>query len=71
MKRLLKNMGTKRFNQLYPVGSRFNYYPVPGVPDSYEVATRYEAWCMFNGNIVVRVVGRIGGVSVNKLEPKE
>ncbi|TKI08641.1 hypothetical protein [Martelella alba] len=71
MKRLLRNVSARRFNQQYPIGSRFNYYPLPGVPDSQDVVTRSEAWCMFNGNVVVRVVGRMGGVSVNKLEPKE
>ena len=34
-----------------------------------EVITTSEAWHVRNGRLVVRVAGKIGGVSVNKLEP--
>ncbi|MEV9348379.1 hypothetical protein AB0175_24905 [Klebsiella pneumoniae] len=53
------------------MGSRFRYYPVVGVPDSEEVVTRSVAWHLQNGKTVVRVEGKIGGVSVYRLEPLE
>lgn len=69
MKNLLRNVSASNFNRRFPVGSRFRYYPVPGIPDWYYVTTRSEAWHMKNGRVVVRVEGMIGGFSVNRMEP--
>ncbi|HCE9040507.1 TPA: hypothetical protein NHV37_005701 [Klebsiella michiganensis] len=69
MKSLLRNMTAGNFNRRYPVGSRFRYYIVPGMPEVEEFVTISEAWHVRNGRLVVRVAGKIGGVSVNKLEP--
>ncbi|WP_432782331.1 hypothetical protein [Klebsiella michiganensis] len=69
MRNLLRNITAGVFNQRYPVGSRFRYYIVPGLPEVEDVVTTSEAWHVRNGRLVVRVVGKIGGVSVNKLEP--
>lgn len=70
MVNLLRNMSASGFNRRFPVGSKFRYYPVPGLPGYEEVITRSTAWHMQRGNnLVVRVEGKIGGVSVNHLEP--
>lgn len=69
--KLLRNINARLFNDKYPIGSHFNYYPNPGVPDYEEVVTRSAAWSMAGGKPVVRVEGRIGGITVSKLEPKE
>ncbi|ELZ5321806.1 hypothetical protein [Klebsiella pneumoniae] len=69
MKYLLRNISADIFNRRYPEGSRFRYYIVPGMPEIEVVTTTSEAWHVRNGRLVVRVEGKIGGVSVNKLEP--
>ncbi|EMF8441104.1 TPA: hypothetical protein ACOEEB_003664 [Enterobacter asburiae] len=69
MKSLLRNMTAKAFNQRFPVGSRFWYHLVPGMSERETVITRSTAWHMRNGRLVVRVEGKIGGISVSKMEP--
>ncbi|HAF1675206.1 TPA: hypothetical protein G8K91_000341 [Salmonella enterica] len=71
MNKLLRNLSAKRFNERFPVGSRFVYHPTPGMPERESVTTRSAAWHMRNGRLVVRVEGKIGGVSVSRLEPIE
>lgn len=71
MNKLLRNISATRFNERFPVGSSFIYHPTPGMPERESVTTRSEAWLMRNGRLVVRVDGKIGGVSVNRLEPAE
>ncbi|HCG2926653.1 TPA: hypothetical protein NJV01_003358 [Escherichia coli] len=69
MKNLLRNITAGVFNLRYPVGSQFHYYLTPGVSERETVVTRSEAWNMRNGRLVVRVEGKLGGISVNHLEP--
>lgn len=69
MKNLLRNTSAKAFNQRYPVGTQFHYYLTPGVSERETVVTRSEAWHMRSGRLVVRVEGKMGGISVNHLEP--
>ncbi|WP_072094151.1 hypothetical protein [Trabulsiella odontotermitis] len=64
----LRNVSAARFNQLHTIGARFNYYPVLGIPDSVPVVTESEAWDLC-GRPVVKISGRIGGVSICHLEP--
>lgn len=71
MKGLLRNLTAKTFNQRFPVGSSFLYHPTPGMPERETVITRSEAWHMRNGRLVVRVEGKIGGISVSRMEPSE
>lgn len=71
MNKLLRNITATRFNQRFPVGSCFIYHPTPGMPEREPVTTRSAAWHMRNGRLVVRVAGKIGGVSVSRLEPTE
>lgn len=61
MKYLLRNISADIFNRRYPVGSRFRYYIVPGMPEVEVVTTTFEAWHVRNGRLVVRVEGKIGG----------
>lgn len=69
MKSLLRNLTAMTFNQRFPVGSLFHYYLTPGVSEREIVITRSTAWHMRNGRLVVRVEGKIGGISVSKMEP--
>lgn len=68
MKGLLRNLTAKTFNQRFPVGSSFLYHPTRYARTE-TVITRSEAWHMRNGRLVVRVEGKIGGISVSKMEP--
>ncbi|WP_179038474.1 hypothetical protein [Limnobaculum xujianqingii] len=69
MKNVLRNVTAARFNERFPVGSLFHYYPMMGIPDYEEVITRSEAWELGHGAAVVSVIGRAGGLSVDHLEP--
>ncbi|CNJ92591.1 Uncharacterised protein [Yersinia mollaretii] len=69
MNHFLTGICADMFNQKFPIGSRFNYFPVKGIPDSVEVVTRTEAWALGHGAVVVSVNGRVGGVSITHLKP--
>lgn len=69
MKSLLRNMTAGNFNQRFPVGSRFRYYIVPGMPEVEEVVTTSEAWHVRNGRLVVRVAGKIGACRLINSNP--
>ncbi|EMB6558640.1 hypothetical protein AB8896_05265 [Yersinia enterocolitica] len=69
MSHFLKGLSAERFNQKYPVGSSFKYFPIMGIPDSVDVVTRTEAWTLGHGAVVVSVSGRAGGVSIEHLKP--
>lgn len=61
-------MTAEQFNQKYPIGTAFKYYPIKGLPDFDETATRSEAWALGHGDVVVKVEGRTGGVLIEHLE---
>ena len=69
MSHFLKGLSAERFNQKYPIGSSFNYFPNRGIPDSVDVVTRTEAWALGHGAVVVSVNGRAGGLSIEHLKP--
>lgn len=69
MSHFLKGLSADKFNQKYPVGTRFHYFSVKGIPDSVEVVTRTEAWALGHGAVVVSVNGRAGGLSIEHLKP--
>lgn len=71
MSRVLRNYSAARFNELYPIGSAFLYFPRMGVPDAIEVVTCSEAWELGHGEAVVRVSGIAGGVAVAHLTPDD
>lgn len=65
---LLRNLTAKTFNQRFPVDSQFHYYLTPCI-GAETVITRPAARHMRNGRLVVRVEGKIGGISVSKMKP--
>ncbi|HHL2709900.1 TPA: hypothetical protein ACQ39K_001399 [Yersinia enterocolitica] len=69
MSHFLKGLSADTFNQKYPVGSRFHYFSVKGIPDSVEVVTRTEAWALGHGAVVVSVNGRAGGLHIEHMKP--
>lgn len=56
------------WNARYPVGTHVAYYPVAERPDFQLTSTRSEAWELGNGEAVVSVTGKPGGVSIRHLE---
>ncbi|HDL7813863.1 TPA: hypothetical protein PXP47_003911 [Yersinia enterocolitica] len=69
MSYFLKDISADIFNQIYPIGSRFEYFPVMGIPDSIEVVTRTKAWVLGPNAVVVSVKGLVGGLSVRQMNP--
>ncbi len=51
-----------------PIDQRVRYYPVAGEIDSVTTAIRSEPWRLGHGAIVVKIVGRAGGVHIDHLE---
>lgn len=68
MSHFLKNLTAEAFNDKFPVGSRFKYFNVLGIPDSVEVTTRSPAWALGSGHVVVSLTGRAGGFHINHLQ---
>ncbi|MEQ9721260.1 hypothetical protein ABQG65_08695 [Yersinia alsatica] len=74
MKHFLKDISATAFNQKYPLGSRFAYFPVIGIPDYVEVVTRSQAWTdrdaiLGQHNVVVSVKGLAGALSIKRMKP--
>ncbi|MBS0056919.1 MULTISPECIES: hypothetical protein [Yersinia] len=69
MSYFLNTLSAELFNQKYPVGSHFDYFPVRGIPDSVEVVTRTKAWESSYGTVVVSVKNRAGGLSIKHMKP--
>lgn len=61
-------MKAEDFNDKYPVGSRFKYYPIKGCVAFETTRTRSKAWELGHGETVVNVNGRSGCVSIEHLE---
>ena len=55
------------WNERYPLGTKVDYFPVAGWPQHDRTATRSEAWGSASGEVVVKVEGHAGGVSVRHL----
>lgn len=64
-------MNETEFNNKYPVGTPVRYHPVIGQPEYVETETRSEAWTLGNGQVIVKVKGRAGGVSIAAIEAVE
>lgn len=58
------------WNAAYPVGTHIRYWPVlpPVNTPPICTTTRSEAWALGNGAVVVLIVGKAGGVSVEHCE---
>ncbi|MEZ3140822.1 hypothetical protein ACBQ88_17280 [Citrobacter braakii] len=63
-----RNLPAEHFNQLFPPGDEFKYYPVGGVPDFVKVRTLSLAFD-FQNKTIVRVTGCSAPVSIAQLEP--
>lgn len=57
-----------QFNELIPVGRRVRFYPVAGEERFEDTKTRTPAWELGNGQPVVSVEGRAGGVAIDHIE---
>ena len=62
-------MNARRFNETYPIGSKFEFQPTKCIDEKETVTTRSHAWQLGHGEVVVMVEGRSGGVSVEHLTP--
>lgn len=68
MTHFLKHLTAEAFNDKFPVGSRFKYFKVMGIPDSVEVTTRSMAWELGSGHAVVSLTGRAGGFHISHMQ---
>ena len=48
-------------------GTKVRYFPVRGRPEHVDTTTRSEPWELGNGEVIVLVAGRTGGVSIRHL----
>ena len=65
------SMNETEFNNKFPVGTPVRYHPVIGQPEYIETETRSEAWTLDSGQVIVKVKGRAGGVSIAAIEAVE
>ena len=62
-------MTAEEWNRKYKVGTVIKYYPWLGPNSSAEISkTRSEAWELGNGDAVVLIEGRSGGVALRNVE---
>lgn len=59
------------FAAAMPVGTPCRYFPVlPCAPDRFERATiRSQPWVVGGDEVIVKITGRTGGVSINHIMP--
>lgn len=62
-------MTAEEWNHAHEPGTKVRYYPVAGETEHIETMTRSRAWTLGNGEAVVAVDGRPGGVSLRHLLP--
>ena len=62
-------MTAEEFNKKYKIGESFIYMSVSGTRGGVITKTRSEAWTLGHGEVVVKVEGVTGGVSINHLTP--
>lgn len=65
----MKTMTAEQFNEKYPVGTKVLYWPwvregKDGIPSS----TRTPAWTLGNGDPLVSVYGKAGGILLTHIE---
>jgi hypothetical protein len=53
---------------LFPVGTKVKYFPIFGEPNYEQTEIRSEAWALGHGELVIKIEGRSGGVSISHLE---
>ncbi|NTT88247.1 hypothetical protein [Tabrizicola fusiformis] len=52
----------------FPLDQRVRYFPIAGEIDFVTTAIRSKTWRLGHGAIVIKIVGRSGGVHVGHLE---
>lgn len=52
----------------FPIDQRVRFYPIAGEIDHVVTAIRSEPWRLGHGQIVIKIIGRTGGVHVGHLE---
>ena len=57
--------GARDFNKRFPVGTPVRYYHIRGVDEFVETVTRSEAWPLGHGAVVVKIMGKTGGVLID------
>ena len=60
-------MTEDEFNDTYIIGTKINYYPIAGEDAHLKTTTRTPAWTLPNGEVIVSIVGRSGGVSLKHI----
>ena len=57
-------MSLDQFSKKYPVGTPVRYFPISTRPDLVPTVIRSEPWELGGGQVVVKIAGRPGGVSI-------
>ena len=60
-------MNIEKVTKKYPIGAKVRYYPVKGNELYRQTKIRSEPWALGHGELVVKVEGETGGVSVNHI----
>ena len=55
------------FNEKYPVNTKVKYYPLKGAETFTETTILSECWPLDSGDLVVKVAGKSGGVSIDHI----
>lgn len=63
-----RKMTAEDASNMFPVGTKVKYYPILDENHYEESEIRSEAWELGHGELVVKIKGRTGGVSVSHLE---
>ena len=61
-------MTAEQASDMFPIGAEVKYFPMFGEDKFEETVIRSEVWPLGHGELVVKVKGRAGGVSVSHLE---
>lgn len=56
------------FEAALPVGRAIRYFPVDGKPEFVTSVIASTPWALGHGDIVIKIAGKSGGVSVAHLE---
>jgi len=62
-------MNIKEFSEKYTIGTSIRYYSIMGLKNFKETVIRSDPWALGNGEIVVKIGGVSGGVSIGHIKP--
>ena len=62
-------MKIEDFKGKYPIGTEVRYYPVMGLKHHKDTCITSDPWELGHGDIVVKIVGVAGGVSIDHIKP--